>query len=103
MNQNIEWEIVTELKKQYEVSSVPADSTIPADLDALVVAQPSSLTQPQIDNLTAYVRGGGPTLLFLDPMLPYNDPALNPTEQKVPPGAPSAATPLPSPREISPN
>ena len=43
--QTPEWSIVTELKKQYEVSSVAADSPITAELDALIVAQPSSLTQ----------------------------------------------------------
>ena len=41
MGQETEWQIVTELKKQYEVSSVSADAPIPADLDVLLVAQPS--------------------------------------------------------------
>src|SRR5690606_35120713 len=60
MSQESEWQIVTELEKQYEVESIGADEPIPTDLDALLVAQPSSLTQPQIDNLVAYVRNGGP-------------------------------------------
>src|SRR5262249_23421145 len=68
MGQNPEWSIVTELKKQYDVSSVATDVDLPADLDVLLVAQPSSLTQKQIDNLTAYVKRGGATLLFLDPL-----------------------------------
>ena len=77
MGQNPEWSIVTELKKQYDVSSVAADTEIPTDLDVLLVAQPSSLTQKQIDNLTAYVKRGGPTLLFLDP-LPVENPSIAP-------------------------
>jgi ABC-2 type transport system permease protein len=64
---------------------VAADAPIPSDLDALLVAQPSSLTQPQIDNLTAYVRGGGPTLLLLDPM-PLVDPSLSPETPRQSPG-----------------
>ena len=85
MGQNQEWSIVTELKKQYDVSSVSADTDLPADLDALVVAQPSSLPQKQIDHLTAYVRRGGPALLLLDP-LPFVDPSIAPEEPRTPPG-----------------
>ncbi len=55
-SQSPEWEIVTELKKQYEVSSVSPDVAISEDVNVLLVAQPSSLTQKQIDNLTAYVE-----------------------------------------------
>ena len=97
MGQNNEWQVVTELKKQYEVSSVAADTPIPSDLDALIVAQPSSLTQPQIDNLTAYVRHGGATLMFLDP-LPLVDPSLSPREPKTPPGGPFGGSPPPTPK-----
>lgn len=50
-------------------------------LDALVVAQAPSLTQPQIDNLTTYVRQGGPTLLLMDPA-PVIDPSLAPSEPR---------------------
>ncbi len=58
-SQNPEWSIVTELKKQYDVSSVSPDAPISGDIDVLLVAQPSSLTQKQIDNLTDYVKKGG--------------------------------------------
>ncbi len=63
-SQTPEWSIVTELKKQYDVSSVSPDAPISSDLDVLLVAQPSSLTQKQIDNLTDYVKKGrrGPAL-----------------------------------------
>jgi ABC-type transport system involved in multi-copper enzyme maturation permease subunit/ABC-type uncharacterized transport system involved in gliding motility auxiliary subunit len=52
-------------------------------LDALIVAQPSSLTQAQIDNLTAYIKAGGSTLLLMDP-LPIQFPSLAPAEQRMP-------------------
>ena len=96
-SQTPEWSIVTELKKQYEVSSVSPDSTIPAELDVLLVAQPSSLTQKQIDTLTAYVKGGGPTLLFLDPF-PVDRPDIAPEVPKAPPGGPFGGGQPPEPK-----
>ena len=97
MGQNPEWSIVTELKKQYEVSSVNPDESVPGDLDVLLVAQPSSLTQKQIDNLSAYVRGGGPTLLFMDP-LPVMNPQLSPDVPRQSPGGPFGGGPPPEPK-----
>ncbi|HEY2158999.1 MAG TPA: Gldg family protein [Isosphaeraceae bacterium] len=85
MGQNQEWPIVSELKKQYEVSSVSADAPISGDLDVLLVAQPSSLTQRQIDNLTTHVKAGKATLLFVDPF-PAVDPQLSPALPKPQPG-----------------
>jgi ABC-2 type transport system permease protein len=85
MGQESEWLIVTELKKQYEVTTVSADDEIAADLDVLLVAQPSSLSQRQIDNLTAYVRKGRPTLLLVDPA-PVVNLQIAPAVPKQPPG-----------------
>ena len=64
------WEIVTEWKKQYEVREVNLDSPVVAEVDALVVPQPSSLTEPQIEHLHDYIWAGRPALLLEDP-LPY--------------------------------
>ncbi len=97
MGQNPEWQIVDELKKQYEVSTVSPDAPIAADLDALLVAQPSSLTQKQIDNLTDFVKKGGPTLLFLDP-LPEVNPGISPEVPKMPPGGMFGGGPPPEPK-----
>ncbi len=97
MGSNPEWSIVTELKKQYDVSSVSADTPIKTDLDVLLVAQPSSLTQKQIDNLTAFVRSGGATLLFLDPM-PVENLQIAPEVPKQPPGGPFGGGPPPEPK-----
>jgi ABC-2 type transport system permease protein len=97
MGQNPEWSIVTELKKQYDVNSVNADADLPTDLDVLLVAQPSSLTPKQVDNLTAYVKRGGPTLLFLDP-LPVENPSISPEAPRQPPGGPFGGGPPPEPK-----
>jgi ABC-2 type transport system permease protein len=97
MGSSREWSIVTELKKQYEVTSVAPDTTIPTNFDVLLVAQPSSLTQKQIDNLVEYVRKGRPALLFLDP-LPLDDPGLAPEVPKMPPGGPFGGGPPPEPK-----
>jgi len=78
--QSPEWSIVSELRKQYEVAQVSPDADYPADLDALLVALPSSLTEAQADRLTVYVGRGKPTLLLVDPM-PAFDLDLAPQEQ----------------------
>jgi ABC-2 type transport system permease protein len=70
--QTQEWSIVAELRKQYEVVQVSADADYPADLDTLLVALPSTLTQPQGERLTAYVKTGKPALVLLDPLPGFN-------------------------------
>jgi ABC-2 type transport system permease protein len=97
MGQNPEWSIVTELKKQYDVQSVSPDTPIAPDIDVLLVAQPSSLAQREIDNLAAYIRRGGPTLLFLDP-LPVENPQNSPEVPKQPPGGMFGGGPPPEPK-----
>ena len=62
-----------------------------------MVAQPSSLTQRQIDNLTDYVKKGGATLLFLDPY-PVDRPDLSPEVPKMPPGGPFGGGQPPEPK-----
>ena len=97
MGQETEWPFVTELKKQYEVSSVALDAPIPGNLDVLLVAQPASLSQKQIDALTDHVRQGHPTLLFHDP-LPMFNPSLAPEVPKQPPGGPFGGGQPPEPK-----
>lgn len=87
-----DWEIVRELRKQYNVISVNPSRPIlrsdveaseeedgedsaekeaaAEDFDVLLAIMPSSLTQPQMDNFVDYVRAGRPTLIFDDPC-PY--------------------------------
>lgn len=92
-----EWSIVTELKKQYEVVPVSADAPIAKDFDCLLVAQAASLPQKELDNLMAYVRSGGPTLLFVDP-LPTADPSLAPESPRQPAGGMMGSGPQPDPK-----
>ena len=63
---------MAELRKQYEVAQVSPDADYPADLDVLVAAEPSGLTQPQVDRLGAYAKTGKSVLLMLDPMPSFN-------------------------------
>ncbi|WP_437186230.1 Gldg family protein [Planctomicrobium sp. SH668] len=62
-----EWQIVQELKKQYEVKEVDPGNPITTEMDVLVAILPSSLTQPQAENLATYIESGKPVLVFDDP------------------------------------
>lgn len=88
--QTNEWSIVAELRKQYEVIRVAPDAEYPQDLEALVVAQPSTLSQAEADRLTAYVRRGRPVLLLLDPMPAFD---LNLAPHEIPQAGLSAFAP----------
>ena len=77
-----QWQLVGELSKQYDVREVNASSEIEADkFDVLVAVMPSTLTDPEMQNLLAYVRGGGATLVFDDPLPAFN-PGLSPSQPK---------------------
>lgn len=62
--------IIEELEKQYDVEEVDPNNPIDASYNVLLAVQPSSLTQPQLDNLINAIRAGVPTAIFEDPM-PY--------------------------------
>ncbi|MHC5065535.1 MAG: Gldg family protein, partial [Planctomycetota bacterium] len=81
MRQSPEWDIVRELKLQYEVQSVGPDEDYPTDMDVLMVPMASSLTQPQMDRLATYISAGNATLILDDPM-PFSLPGLAPDEPK---------------------
>lgn len=91
--QSPEWSIVAELRKQYEVVQVSPDTDYPEDLDALLAALPNTLTQPQLNRLTEYVKSGRPVLLLLDPMPAFN---LDLAPQDVPQPAFAFSAPAPS-------
>ncbi len=81
MSSQPEWQIIAELKKQYEVVQVGLDAPVTDKYDVLLVALPSSLSQPQMDNLAAYIRKGNPALLFDDPFVSIR-PQLSASEPK---------------------
>ncbi len=94
MANNPPWSIVLELSKQYEVVHISADVAIEEDIQALLVVLPSSLTQPQLDNLEQYIVSGNPTMLLVDPLPAFNmalspvlpaDAQRNPFTQNQPP------------------
>lgn len=78
------WQIVGELRKQYEVRSLNPKAPIPEDVDVLFVPQLSSCSQEELAAVKAYVDEGRPALLTVDPM-PLFDVRLSPTEEKLPP------------------
>ena len=74
------WPVVEELKKQYEVQQVPPTAKYPENLDGLLVALPSSLSQEEMAYLLEYASSGKPTLLLVDP-LPLVNIGLAPLER----------------------
>ena len=63
-----EWQIVAELKKQYDVKKVSPSSKIDSsEFDVLMAVLPSSLTDSEMKNLVDYVKSGEPALIFDDP------------------------------------
>lgn len=71
-SQDRPWQIVQELKKQYNVETVKAASSLPEDLDVIVSAMPSLMKEDEADNLVAAIKSGKPTLLLMDPVPTFN-------------------------------
>ncbi|WP_373651176.1 MULTISPECIES: Gldg family protein [unclassified Schlesneria] len=80
--QSPEWRIVAELKKSYNVESVPASAPIhDSKFDVLISVLPSSLGANELENLVNYVKTGKPVLILDDP-LPATNPSLAPRQPK---------------------
>lgn len=79
-------QIVEELKKQYEVMQIDARAPITQKLDALLVVQPSTLPQKQLDNVIAAIRSGIPTAVFEDPFPSIDQDVAPTTQPRVAPG-----------------
>jgi ABC-2 type transport system permease protein len=60
-------QLITELKKQYDVVEVDATKPIKEKYDVLLAVQPSSLSPEQMDNFIDVVKSGQPTAIFEDP------------------------------------
>ena len=78
------WQIVEELKKQYEVRSLNPGASVPGDVDIVMVPQISSLTQAGLNNLREHVEKGRPALLVADPY-PVSNLRISPSEPMLPP------------------
>lgn len=66
--QTEESQIITELKKQYDVIEVDPSKPITRKFDALLAIQPSSLNAQAMENFVQAVKSGQPTAIFEDPM-----------------------------------
>ncbi len=62
------WEVITELRKQYDVQEVTGGTIKKGDYDALLVVQPSTLDNAKLDELIAAIKTGIPTAIFEDPL-----------------------------------
>ncbi|MEM9657329.1 MAG: Gldg family protein, partial [Planctomycetota bacterium] len=65
-----DWPLITELRKQYDVSSVDPSQPINETYDVLLTVQPSMLEADQMDHLVDAIKRGTPTAIFEDPF-PY--------------------------------
>ncbi len=74
------WQVVDELKKQYEVVRIAPNSKIEEKLDGLVVPLPSSMPQEEMDNVSEFIETGVPTLVMVDPLFVVNV-GLSPSEK----------------------
>jgi ABC-2 type transport system permease protein len=92
------WQIIEELRKQYEVRSInPTADIRPPEcddpdkpkqdcVDVLIVPQLPSLTQPELDKVQAYIDAGHPALLTADPFPTFNIRLAPPEDKPPPPG-----------------
>ncbi|MFB3904174.1 MAG: Gldg family protein [Acidobacteriota bacterium] len=98
--QDNEWSILAELRKQYDVVQVEADSDYPSNLNALMVVLPHTLTEPQLGRLVTYVKQGKPVLILLDPLPAFDidssphDVPRSPFQQQAPPKTRTDVAPL---------
>ncbi len=61
------WTFVEQLKKQYEVTTVPTDVDEIADVDILLVIHPKALPEQTLFAIDQFVLGGGRTIVCVDP------------------------------------
>jgi ABC-type uncharacterized transport system involved in gliding motility auxiliary subunit len=62
------WEVVSELRKQYDIQEITGGGVEKGDYDAIMVVQPSTLDNEKLDNLIAAIKVGIPTAIFEDPL-----------------------------------
>lgn len=83
MGRNPEWQVVADLKKQYDVREVDGAAPIDTSLAVLIVPAPHAMPQEQLDRLTEYLWDGGKALILADPYLHIELPK----SAAAPPGA----------------
>ena len=76
MARSRDWQIVEDLRRQYEVEQVDGVAKIDSSLEALIVPMPSTLTQEKLDRLVEYLYDGGKALFLCDPFPMFTSPPL---------------------------
>ena len=61
-------EVITELRKQYDIQEVTGGEIKKEDYDALLVVQPNNLDNEKLDDLIGAIKAGIPTAIFEDPL-----------------------------------
>ena len=69
------WTIVEQLRRQYEVNSVPADANDINDVDILLVIHPKDLPDQTLLAIDQFVLKGGRTIVCVDPHCLNDQPA----------------------------
>jgi len=62
------WEVITELRKQYDIQEVTGGEITKGDYDALMVVQPNNLDNEKLDDLIGAIKAGIPIAIFEDPL-----------------------------------
>ena len=62
------WEVINELRKQYDIQEVTGGEIKKGDYDALLVVQPNNLDNEKLDDLIGAIKAGVPTAIFEDPL-----------------------------------
>ena len=72
MNSSRDWQVVQDLRRQYEVVDIGGTAPIDTSLSVLVVAQPSALKQEVLNHVSDYLFDGGKVLFLCDPYPVFN-------------------------------
>jgi len=74
------WNIITHLRQEYEVTSVPSDAeSIEEDVDFLMVIHPKDLPDKTLFAIDQYVMRGGKLIVFVDPHCMSDRPPRDPS------------------------
>ncbi len=82
----IPYAVIAQLKQLYRIKALGDDITsVPSDVDVLMIAQPQHLTQNALYAIDQYVLKGGKAMIFVDP---YSETQQSHPSQLNPPGSP---------------
>jgi len=79
------WSIIEQLRKQYEVTEVPADVNDINDVDILLVVHPKNLSEQTLFAIDQFVLKGGRTIVCVDPYCLADRPMMRPQMGQPPP------------------